>query len=482
MVHLEGAPMSGPAHPRRDLALFAVALILFAAALIRQVAVGAPLGPDEAIYATGGRELVEGTPASGYGLHRPIGMKLLGAVGVALGSSEWALRALPVALSLAFLVAFRALGSRVAGTWPAAWACAALVTSFGFLRRGGELLSDVPSLLLLVPVVHVIIRELDRPGDGARPGPGLLLIAPLAAAAFYLRYGVTSSLVGIAGAAAFVWWRPLAAGRKVAASAAALLVLLVLPHVLHSLQETGSALGILEVSADAAHRDHLGQGLVQFPVALAVEGGPVLVLLVIIGAVHGARRVRSPRREERPIAFLWLASVFQIVATGLLVHAEFRYFFFGVSGLALLGARATCQRVAAEATSRRPHAIAAALLVVTFAVTHQIDIQRYGRLGQVRQVLVDAGALVAKTAGGATCAALTSEVPVVGWYSGCAARPLRSRPERLAAERKFLVLFARERQGEPARARLARSHRLTMIGQAADPTGVFGDAAVHQIH
>jgi 4-amino-4-deoxy-L-arabinose transferase-like glycosyltransferase len=470
------------AHTRRDLFLFAIAFTLFAGALVHQVSVGAPLGPDEAIYASGGRELVGGAEASGFGLHRSIGMRLLAAPGLLFGDGEWALRSVAVLTGLLFLVAYRTFASRAAGGWPAAWAAAALVTSFGFQRRGGELLSDVPSLLLLVLASHVVLRELDRPGDGARPGPGLLLFAPLAAAAFYLRYGVTSSLAGIVGAAALVWWRPLARGWRVTVAVAALLLLLLLPHVLYSLEETGSALGILEVSADAAHRDHLGQGLVQFPFVLAAEGGPVLLLLLVIGAIYGARRVRRPRPEQRWAAFLWLASVFQIVATGLLAHAEFRYFFFGVAGLTLLGVRATVERVVADATGRRPHVIAAVVLLATFAVTHAIDIQRYRRLDRARQVEVEAGALVARAAGGAPCAVVTSEVPVVGWYSGCAARPLSSRPERLVGERKFLVLFARERRSKATLERLARSHRLTSIGQAADPTGVFGDAAVYQIH
>lgn len=462
---------------RRDLALFGAALILFAVALVRQVAVGAPLGPDEAIYATGGRELVDGTAASAFGLHRSIGMKVLAAPGAAAGGAEWALRAIGLAASLAFLVAYRGLGARVVGRWPAAWAAAAMVTSFGLERRGGELLSDVPSLLLLVLALHVIVRELDRPGEGARPGTGLLLVAPLAAAAFYLRYGVTTALAGAALAAAALWWRQVSIGRGVALATAALFLLLLLPHALHALHETGSALGILEASGEAAHRAYLGEGLVQFPLALALEGGPVVLVLVVVGAVDGARRLRQPGRE-RAVAFVWLVSVFHIVATGLLVHAEFRYFFLGVAGLTLLGARAACEWARGR---RRAAPVAAGLLLVAFAVTHQLNIHRYRRLARVRQVEVDAGALVERAAGQGSCTALTSEVPVVGWYSGCAARPLHTRPDRLPPERRFLVLFDRDPDAADARARLGRSHRLVPVGRALDPTDQFGDAEVSEI-
>jgi 4-amino-4-deoxy-L-arabinose transferase-like glycosyltransferase len=460
---------------RRDLLLFAAVLVLFAAALVRQLAVDAPLGPDEAIYATGGREITHGVPPSAYGLHRPVGMKWLAAPGVAAGGSEAALRVIGVLCSLGFLVAYRAFGARVAGPWPAAWAAAAMATSFGLMRRGGELLSDVPSLLLLVLVLHLLVRELDRPSS-ARPGPVLLAIAPLAAAAFYLRYGVTSALAGAVGAAGAMWWRALAEGWRVALASAALFVLLLLPHVLHSLGETGSALGILEVSGDAAHRAYLGDGLVHFPLALVAEGGPIVTALLIAGLVHGARRLRA--RREPAVAFVWLASVFQIVATGLLVHAEFRYFFFGVVGLVLLGARAACQWAAGR---RGAGPVAAALVLIAFVVTHEVNVRRYRRLAAVRQVEVEAGLVVAREAGEGSCSALTSEVPAVGWYSGCTARPLHTRPDRLPTDRRFLVLFARDPASAAAAERLARTHTLVPAGRVRDAAGKFGDAHVFEI-
>lgn len=465
----------GHARGRRDLVLFAAVLALFAAALVRQLAASAPLGPDEAIYATGGREVTDGIPPSAYGLHRPVGMKWLAAPGVAAGGSEVALRVVGLLASLGFLVAYRAFGARLAGPWPAAWAAAAMATSFGLQRRGGELLSDVPSLLLLVLVLHLLVRELDRPGP-ARPGPALIAIAPLAAAAFYARYGVTSALAGAAIAAGAMWWPAIAEGWRFALAAAALFVLLLLPHVLHSLGETGSALGILEVSGDAAHRAYLGDGLVHFPLALVAEGGPIVTALLLAGLVHGARRLRG--RREPAIAFVWLASVFQIVATGLLVHAEFRYFFFGVVGLVLLGARAACQWAAGR---RGAGPLAAGLVLVVFAVTHEVNVRRYERLAAVRQVEVDAGRLVAAEAGEGSCAVLTSEVPALGWYSGCAARPLHTRPERLPAEQRFLVLFPRDPASAPALERLARTHDLVPAGRVRDHAGHFGDAHVYEI-
>ncbi len=464
----------GAPRGRRDLLLFAAVLVLFAAGLVRQLGVDAPLGPDEAIYATGGREVTDGVPASAYGLHRPVGMKWLAAPGVAAGGSEAALRGLGVLCSLGFLVAYRAFGARVAGPWPAAWAAAAMATSFGFMRRGGELLSDVPSLLLLVLVLHLVVRELDRPS--ARPGAALLAIAPLAAAAFYVRYGVTSALAGAVGAAGAIWWRSIAEGWRVALATAALFVLLLLPHVLHSLGETGSALGILEVSGAAAHRAYLGDGLVHFPLALVAEGGPIVTALLIAGLVHGARRLRG--RREPAVAFVWLASVFQIVATGLMVHAEFRYFFFGVVGLVLLGARAACQWAAGR---RRAGPIAAAVVLLAFVVTHEVNVRRYRRLAAVRDVEAGAGRLITREARAERCWVLTSEVPAVGWYSRCTARPVNTRPDRLPSGRRFLVLFERDPASEAAAERIVRTHTLVPIGRVRDPVGHFGDAHVHEI-
>ncbi len=476
---------------RRDLGsvLFGAALLLLAAALARQIAVAAPFGHDEAIYAGGGRELLDGTPSSAYDLHRSVGMKALAAAGLLIDDAEWAPRLVALACSLAFLVAFRALGSRALGPWPAAWAAAAMVTSFGFQRRGAEILSDVPALLLLVLLLLVIVRELGRGGDGGRPGLGLLVAAPVAAAAFYLRYGLSTSLVGIGLAAATVWWRPIVTGRRVALATVGLFALLLVPHLVDSLRETGAPLGILQTSGDAAHRDYLGQGLVQFPLVFILEGGPVLVALFCIGAVHGARclvRLRRQRRhsrvpaEDRAIAFLWLASVFHILVTGLLAHAEFRYFFFGVSGLTLLGAHAAC-RWAADRDPTRLGAIAAVALLLTAAVTHHINIGRYTRQREVRQVLVDAAARVRRAAGEQTCAALTSRSPHIGWYSGCAALPLSSPPAALVGERRFLVQFSRERGAARLRRAIARSHRLVPAGRAADPAAFYGDAAIYEV-
>ncbi len=473
---------------RRDLVLFGAALLLLAAALARQIAVAAPFGHDEAIYAGGGRELLDDAPSSGYDLHRSVGMKALAAAGLLIDDAEWAPRLIVLVCSLAFLIAFRALGSRTLGPWPAAWAAAAMVTSFGIQRRGAEILSDVPSLLLLVLILLVMVRELGRGGDGGRPGVGLLAVAPIAAAAFYLRYGLSTSLLGIGMAAATVWWRPIVTGRRVVLATAALFALLLVPHLVDSMRETGGPLGILQVSGDAAHRDYLGQGLVQFPLVFLLEGGPVLVALFCIGAVQGARRLVGLRRqrrhaqmpaEDRAIAFLWLASIFQILVTGLLAHAEFRYFFFGVSGLTLVGAHAACRWAAGR--DRRLAAIAAAAIFVVAAVTHQVNIGRYTRLREARQVLVDAAAQVRRAAGDQSCAALTSRSPHIGWYSGCAALPLSARPAELAGQRRFLVQFARDRGAARVRRRLERSHRLVPVGRAEDPTDFYGDAAIYEI-
>jgi 4-amino-4-deoxy-L-arabinose transferase-like glycosyltransferase len=478
---------------RRDLALFAAAIIFLVAALGRQIAIDAPLGHDEAIYAGGGREVLAGTPPSGYQLHRSVGMKVLAAAGLLLGPSERGMRSIVLLCSVGFLFAYRRLGARALGRWPAAWAAAAMVTSFGFQRRGAEILSDVPALLVLTLLLVVVVRELGRRGEGGRPGPWLLAAAPLAAAAFYLRYGLCTSLVGVAVAAAAAWWRPLAAGRWIALATVGLFALLVAPHVLYSIRETGSPIGVLQASGDAAHRAYLGQGLVQFPAALALEGGPVLVVLVVVGAVQGARclvRLRRQRRHSRPpaedraTAFLWVASVFHIAATGLFAHAEFRYFFFGVAGLALIGATGLCTWAAARERVRTG-ALAALALLAAAAVTHQVNIARYTRLRGERQVLVAAAAELRRAAGPGRCAALTGEVPSIGWYSTCTAYPLSTPEADLAAERRFLVVFARERDhgrdGVAARAALSRTHRLALVGQAADPARLYGDASVYEI-
>ncbi|HKE14202.1 MAG TPA: hypothetical protein VKB80_05045 [Kofleriaceae bacterium] len=488
-----GAESGARRGPRRDLVLFAAAIALLVAALARQIAVDAPLGHDEAIYAGGGREVLAGTPASGFELHRSVGMKLLAAAGLLLGPTERDLRSIVVLCSVGFLLAYRLLGARALGRWPAAWAALAMVTSFGFQRRGAEILSDVPALLVLTVLVVVVMGQLGRRGEGGRPGPWLLAAAPLAAGAFYLRYGLCTSLVGIAVAAAAAWWRPLAAGRWLALATAGLFALLVAPHVIHSVRETGSPIGILQASGDAAHRAYLGQGLVQLPAALALEGGAVLLVLVVIGAVQGARclvRLRRERRHSRPpaedraTAFLWVASVFHIAATGLFAHAEFRYFLFGVAGLTLIGAAALCTWAAPRGAVRLG-VVAGLALVAAAAVTDQVNIARYTRLRDERQVLVAAAAELRRAAGPGRCAALTGQVSHIGWYSPCTAYPLNTPEAELAGERRFLVVFERARDhardGRAALAALSRAHRVALVGRAADRAQLYGDAVIYEI-
>jgi hypothetical protein len=213
----------------------------------------------------------------------------------------------------------------------------------------------------------------------------------------------------------------------------------------------------------------------------------VLLALVVIGAVSGARRVMRLRRErrhsrpsfeDRVTAFLWVASVFQILVSGLLVHAEFRYFFFGVSGLVLIGCAAAC-RWAASRDARRLGTWAAAALLLVAAATHVYNIHRYRRLDDVRAVIVDAAGEIRRAAGSEPCVAVASRTGQIGWYSGCATHPLRTRPDQLGAGRRFLVQF--ESDGRRGRAARKRWGRPTLVGRASDPAGQYGDAAIYQL-
>ena len=88
-----------------------------------------PLSHDESAYAMLARD------GQQIWLYRPIGMIALGRIGIVLGGSELALRAISVLLGLALVPAIAMLGRRF-GVWTGAWSAALIAGSHPFLLRG----------------------------------------------------------------------------------------------------------------------------------------------------------------------------------------------------------------------------------------------------------------------------------------------------------------------------------------------------------
>jgi len=197
-------------------------------------------------------------------------MQLLAAAGALLGGSELALRLVSIAASAGCLLSLWLCSRRLVGAAAAGWSVLVLLTAPELQRRAPELLSDLPSLGLLFLVIWVLVRELERDGD---PSRGLLLAAPLAAAAFYVRYGSALALAVVALCAAPIWWQEIVRAWRWIAATAALFAILMVPHLIHSLTDTGSALGIMRNARAVAGRRYLGEGLLYHLGELPKEPG-----------------------------------------------------------------------------------------------------------------------------------------------------------------------------------------------------------------
>ena len=80
-----------------------------------------------------------------------------------------------------------------------------------------------------------------------RPDPSRLLLAaaPLAALAFYVRYGSILSIGGIGIAAVVLWHRAMLRNPRLVGATIVFAGLLFVPHVLESMAHTGSPLGMM---------------------------------------------------------------------------------------------------------------------------------------------------------------------------------------------------------------------------------------------
>ena len=400
-----------PMTPRTERALLAAIVMAFLTPTLVAVSAQIALGYDEAVYGQLTRHWLTGAPASGWDLHRPPGLSALGVVPQLLSpGNEPALRLIGVISGTGLVAAgwrvARGAGSTVAGFV----AAVALAASSPLQVESASYLTDVPSSLVLLLIAGLAWRHL----NGAAPIRGSIVwLGPLAAVAFYLRYGAVLELAGLAAAAALVAPRRLLdAWRPVAAAFAAFTIAL-LPHIAIALAETGEPWGILASAGRAAGG---GEGLplvdyvAWFPWRLIGPLGAVLALVGIVGAFRGAGD-GLPR-------FLGLAAVLPIAVLGTLVHAEPRYPLFPMVLLVVAGAATAAPLLSPRLREQSARAVvgglAAAALVLAAAFTGSEIGTRAVDFDWKREAGRDIG-----VAGAGDCSVLTADVPIIAWYSGC---------------------------------------------------------------
>lgn len=423
---------------------------------------GAPLSHDEATYAVGGRLLVEGT--GGYWPHRSVGMQPLAAIGVLLGGSDLALRMVAVVLSIALIAAMWWVVDRAYGRATATWTAALVAGSFVMVRRGFMVESDVPAAILTIACVALLASAL----GADRRRWSIVWCGPLAAAAYYVRYGSAPVLAAIALAAAIVWRDRLRVHAGPLVAAAAAFGACLIPHALHSIEVGGSVTWIAMTAKDIAGRTYVGDGLVYYATRWWLEIGFVS-LVMLTGLLAVATRRIAVSRTTR---FLALSAVFALLALGLTAHGEPRY---GLVPQLLLTAVGV-ESIRSYRSWGRWHSRAAAVgVVVAWLIAAALAVNAVRRQTRAFRPRLLAGELI-RTAGGPPCVVQATRTPQLAWYSGCRAAPAWEE----SPSHRYIVWFDLD-LGEPTFVEYIRGfgERIRLIGQVGDRTSET--AAVYYI-
>jgi hypothetical protein len=405
------------------------AVAAYAAVLVGLAVLMGPLGHDEAQYAIGGAALL-GRAVSAFPLHRPVGMQVVAAPGVLVGGGDLGFHLTAAAWTLAMLGASYIYVRRAHGARTAAWATAVVATSFAVLRRGPEMLPDAPSAVFVLAFAAGLVGGLAPNADPARRWR-LAWLGPLAAAAFYLRYGSIGVLATISASALAVWWRQVRACLAPLAVAALSAAALAAPHVVQSVRATGSVLGILQQASVAAGRGYRGDGLVYYGTTWWLWLGPVASVCAACGLIAAAAR------RDAVTLFAGLAALAALVLVGLDAHGEARYVL--VPQVLLIGAGVDAIRAWAMPRTRLAAALVAASLVGS-SIAAAIALLRARR---TFGVVAAAGGEVRRAAGGAPCTVIAGKWPQAEWYSGCEGvqPPDAIEPAAITGQPTFLIWF-----------------------------------------
>lgn len=410
------------------------------------------LGHDEARYAVTVSNWLAGHPIKWT--YVPYGMNLIAAPGIAAGGSPHAFRAVSVLMGIGFVLAAAHLARRVASARTAAWLVATLAGTASLVRRSAELLPDQPSALCTLVAIALLVDEIDR---DTGPRWRIVWVAPLFAAAFYVRYGtcIPTAMIGVAVAA--IGWRTIAARPAPAIATVALLAVLLVPHLAMAIRLTGSPLGILHESSNLLFGEGFAAALVTYttsnPFTYFGFTSPVLVVGIL-----SIVRIRDRRR-----ALLWAIAILDIVALGLTPTPAVRYIVIGVALLALLGIDAIEHALAACTPRLRAWfgAVAAVALVAAW-VECQIVAYKLASSARTRaDRLVLAADAVRRDAAGAPCEVIGRHTAQLQWYSGCE-NVLITTDDEIRRLRVYVVIEAHS-DWQPKLANLPDARRVAIV-------------------
>lgn len=399
-----------------------------------------PLGHDESVYALKARSWYSGTPATGWGPHRPPGLPAIGWLVLHVSDSEVALRSATIMISIGATLSMWLTGRIVFDRLTAALAVGVFVSANTFLRRATEFLSDLSAATLLMLTMLVIWYHFEK-----RPnGWWLVAAAPLGSLSFYMRYGSAVPLAVIAVMAILVWHASLRQSLRPIVMTGALLVVFAIPHVIYSLGETGSVTGVL-TSAPTLGSFGLSTYAKWLPYSLA---GPVGALLIAAAGSYtvytAAARLWDRRRaaaEFRGAVFLFGTGLVVTVTLGTIAHAEARFLYLPLMAVLIVGARAAHKIW--RLTARGPRfAFAAAtgvlmLVIYVGSVAHMSG--HLDDLSRTKSVLVDTANVIKADAAGEPCGIRSSFIPQLTWYTGCSTYGFGAPVPR--QDRAYLVIY-----------------------------------------
>jgi len=407
-----------------DRRLISAALLVWIAMALVGLVLGPALGHDEAAFAL----VARGDGPPGGWLYRSEGTVAIAKLGVALGGAAWQLRLASAVLGTGFVIAVFAVGRAAFHARTGAWAAALIAGAHPMVQRSSELLSDLPAAACLLGGMALLAGELDRAGG---PRRRIVAVAPLFAAAFYVRYGSAPVIALAVGAALLVWWRAVALRPIRVLAMVVTLALLGIPHLLRSRAATGTMLGILKVSAGVPRHAYVGEGLVTY-----LTSNPFLFYGALIAPAVALGLVGLPWVRGKAPWYLAIVALAQLVSLGLKSHGQPRYVFVATALFVVLG-------VDRLARLDRPR-VALGLVATSWLAVAIVGVLRYRYLDDEYAVIVEAARVIRADTGDRPCAAVALIVPQLMWYSGCevAASGLLDAP--LPADRtRYAVTFTR---------------------------------------
>ena len=409
-----------------------IVLILFVAisgTLLYSLVGSHSLVHDEAVYLTEARSWMAGTPASEFRIYRPIGMPVLGWMALHFDDSERNVRLVGVFFGILTISFIFLLFRSVFGVWVGVAVASVMMTSSLFLRNAPEFLNDIPSTGLIFGALWLFWTHYKTGGKSN----SIYFVPVLIASSFYLRYGIVLVLIIIAAVTLFFlsarFYHQERRSYKRLTIASILLILFLIPHFIQSLSSGNGLFGILSRGGEAAGREYLGQGLVNYIKWMPNEiGGWVLGISAILGVFIVLYTVVLTKvGNEKNLGIAWLGSIglLHFILTGFLVHAESRYVSLSMTLLAGIGIAGLYSIIASLSPVISKLYIACIISICVYfgisnyqIVNHAFDLRE---ANVSRNVYMEASEVIAHdNSSNMECIVWSNSFrPQISWYSGC---------------------------------------------------------------